>query len=111
MDKVSFIDEAKEGKLSRVSTYRFRDRDVIRFDKTLDLTVNWTAEFRALPSMRAVLERIRKRNQQGGGWVDYAVTPYWYSSDPKGPGLSSAAPRKPPKAGAAGEPRTIMNSR
>ena len=80
--------EDKEGKLSRLSTYRFRDRDVIRFARSLDLTINWTKEFRALPMTRPILDRVRKRNEQGGGWVDYAVTTYWYSSDPAGEGFT-----------------------
>jgi len=84
--KVSF--EGKEAKQSRLSTYRFRDRDAIHFAHTLDLTINWTKEFRTLPFTLPILDRIRKRNQQGGGWVDYAVTTYWYSSDPQGPGLT-----------------------
>jgi hypothetical protein len=82
--KVVFEDEDKDGKLSRLSTYRFRDRDAIHFDQTLALTINWTAEFKGSPE----LDKIRLRNHQGAGWVDYAVTPYWYSSDPKGRGLA-----------------------
>src|SRR5208337_1770732 len=82
--KVVFEDEDKDGKLSRLSTYRFRDLDAIHFDQTLALTINWTAEFKGSPE----LDKIRMRNHQGAGWVDYAVTPYWYSSDPKGRGLA-----------------------
>lgn len=47
--KVVFEDEGKSDKHSRLSTYRFRDRDAIHFDQTLALTINWTAEFRGLP--------------------------------------------------------------
>jgi hypothetical protein len=86
--KVIFEDEDKDGKLSRLSTYRFRDRDAIHFDHTMELTVNWTKEFRFSPAFLAKLDKIRERNHQGAGWVDYAVTPYWYSSDPKGRGLA-----------------------
>jgi hypothetical protein len=89
--KLVFENESREGKRSRLSTYRFRDRDVIRFERTLLLTVNWTAEYRSSPEARAFLDRLRQRNQEGGGWVDYAVTPYWYSTDPKGPGLKMPA--------------------
>ncbi len=80
--------EGKEGKQSRLSTYRFRDRDAIHFNRTLEQTINWTKEFRFWPETRAMLDRIRKRNEQGAGWVDYAVTTYWYSSDPNGLGLT-----------------------
>lgn len=84
--KVTFED--KGNKQSRVSTYRFRDRDAIHFDRELKLTTNWTHEFRHSPAGRAALDKIRERNQHGAGWVDYAITPYWYSSDPRGAGLS-----------------------
>lgn len=79
--------EDKKSKRSRLSTYRFRDRDAIRFARSLDLTVNWTKEFRHSPDVMRLLDRVRKRTQQGGGWVDYAVTTYWYLNNPKGPGL------------------------
>jgi hypothetical protein len=84
--KISF--EGQERKLSRVSTYRFRDRDVIHFNHRLEQTVDWTKEFRSLAVTRPILDRVRQRNQESGGWVDYAVTQYWYSSDPAGLGLA-----------------------
>jgi hypothetical protein len=87
-DNFKTVFDSKEEKVSSVSTYRFRDRDVIRFERSLEETVNWTEEFRYSPETLAVLDRIRKRNQAGGGWVDYAVTTYWYSSDPNGLGLT-----------------------
>ena len=79
--KISY--ESKDGRPCRVSTYRFRDRDAIHFDRSLDLDINWSKEFRSV-----TLDKLRKRNQQGAGWVDYAVTTYWYASDPKGLGLA-----------------------
>jgi hypothetical protein len=99
--------EARPANETRLSIFRFRDRDVIRFPKSLDLTINWTKEFRLgrlpeaeiaaldktrpetrfAPPFRAVLNNIRKRNQAGGGWVDYAMTVYWYSADPQGLGM------------------------
>jgi len=83
--KVMFDD--KESKVSTVSTYRFRDRDVIRFEHSLEQLLNWTEEFHYSAETRAFLEKLRKRNLAGGGWVDYAITTYWYSSDPNGLGL------------------------
>jgi hypothetical protein len=41
--KVVFDNEDKEGKQSRLSTYRFRDRDAIHFGLTLELAINWTS--------------------------------------------------------------------
>lgn len=67
-----------------VSTYRFRDRDVIRFRESLALTLNWTGEFRTVPELQEILDRLRQRNALGGGWVDYAETTYWYSVHPEG---------------------------
>ncbi len=71
---------------SVVSTFRFRDRDVIRFRDNLSLTLNWKAEFKGLPQLQDFLARVRERNAAGGGWVDYAETTYWYSLRPEGTG-------------------------
>jgi hypothetical protein len=93
--KVVLDNEDKEGKVSRLSTYRFRDRDAIHFVDRLRLTIDWTREFRTPEWVKAFgnwgpeeLERIRQRDRKGGGWVDYGIAAYWYSSDPKGPGLA-----------------------
>jgi hypothetical protein len=88
LGKLIFEDGPKDSKLSRLSTYRFRDRDAIHFEHALELTVNWTKEFRFSPGVLTTLDKIRDRNRQGAGWVDYAVTPYWYSSDSRGRGLA-----------------------
>jgi len=67
-----------------VSTYRFRDNDAIHFDSSLELFLDWTAELRRPPQSRRQLEPIRQRLAEGGGWVDYSTTTYWYSADPSG---------------------------
>ena len=54
---------------SMVSLYRFRDKDVIRFNKSLDWYVNWTYDRWG---------DIVKINEKGRGWLDYAATTYWY---------------------------------
>src|SRR3990172_3625246 len=64
---------------SVVSTYRFRDRDVIRFREKLSLILNWTEEFKTVPRWKVYRDRVAKRNAEGGGWVDYSETTYWYS--------------------------------
>ena len=76
-----------------VSVYRFRDRDVIRFREKLALMVNWSEEFKTIPALKAIRDRIQKRNADGGGWVDYSETTYWYSLSPEGSGV-----RLPPLA-------------
>jgi hypothetical protein len=102
--------ESKPPNETRLSVYRFRDRDVVRFQKSLELTINWTKElgygrrlqsnprsyletvsktkpeFRYAAWQQNALNRVRERNQVGGGWVDYAMTVYWYSADPQGLG-------------------------
>ena len=78
----------KQNRHSRISTYRFRDRDAIHFGKSLELTINWSKEFGSERERSQFLGRVRKRNLTGGGWVDYAITTYWYSADPKGSGLA-----------------------
>ena len=67
-----------------VSTYRFRDNDAIHFISSLELDLDWTAELRRSPQSRRQLEPIRKRIDEGGGWVDYSTTTYWYSREPSG---------------------------
>ena len=86
-DGFKAIYDENQGTLSTISTYRFRDRDVLRFDHSLEQTLDWSGEFRHSAHARSIVEKIRERNRRGGGWVDYAITTYWYSSDPNGLGL------------------------
>ncbi len=67
-----------------VSTYRFRDTDAIYFQESLELTLDWTAEFKSWPGGRDFIDRIARRNEKGCGWIDYSTTTYWYSADPAG---------------------------
>lgn len=93
-----------------VSTFRFRDRDVIRFREKLGLTLDWTEEFKTIPTLKEFRDRVQRRNAEGGGWVDYSETTYWYSLHPEGPGvpLPALAERlKPIHA----NPRTTTNAR
>jgi len=70
-----------------VSTFRFRDRDVIRFREKLGLTLNWSEEFKTIPYLKQIRDHVQRRNAEGGGWVDYSETTYWYSLRPEGPGV------------------------
>lgn len=67
-----------------LSLYRFRDRNAVRFSRSLDLRVDWTNEFRSERFQRAIRpfmpgrEFLPRPRAEGRGWVDYATTFYWY---------------------------------
>ncbi len=75
---------------SMVSTYRFRSNDVIRFNKSLDWRINWAVEAAQYVNlfdshdeafehiMEAGMKQLEDLRKQGRGWVDYAITTYWY---------------------------------
>jgi hypothetical protein len=68
--------------------YRFRDVDPIPFQQSLQLTIDWTAEFRSELFQQRVVALVPARQwlpaprSAGKGWVDYAVTTYWYAATP-----------------------------
>lgn len=64
---------------SRLSLFRFHDRNAIRFDRSLDWRVDWSHEFRDNAEFHA---RLAGACAAGGGWVDYATTYYWYQRAP-----------------------------
>jgi hypothetical protein len=59
---------------SQLSTYRFSTADAIPFSRSLEWRVDWSHEFPNNPWLGS----LRARNANGGGWVDYALTHYWY---------------------------------
>ncbi len=59
----------------KLSIYRFLDANKIRFAKSLKIDINWKNEFRGNDNFH---ERLNKITDEGGGFVDYAVTHYWY---------------------------------
>jgi hypothetical protein len=72
-----------------LSVYRFRDADAIRFDDSYDLRIDWTNEFRSPLFQERVAKRFPNfrwlppaRDEEGGGFVDYATTFYWYADAP-----------------------------
>jgi hypothetical protein len=69
------------GDLNLLSIYRFHDHLPIRFRSGLRWSIDWTHEFWQNPEW---LERIRRRRQEGGCWVDYATVFYWYQDSPAG---------------------------
>lgn len=70
---------------SLVSLYRFRGADAIPFRSSLDLRINWRNEFRSALFEQRIAPLIRAHEWlppdrgEGGGWVDYATTFYWYA--------------------------------
>jgi len=73
---------------ARVAMYRFRDSDAIPFDESLTIAVDWTSEFRSELFQRRVAPLVPAREwlpaprSLGRGWIDYAVTTYWYAAEP-----------------------------
>jgi len=64
---------------AQVIAYRFRDRNVIAFGKSLDVRVDWTHEWRDNEQFQTEMRAI---SAAGGGIVDYATVWYWYQDHP-----------------------------
>lgn len=64
---------------SQAIAYRFRNHNVIPFDKSLDVRVDWTHEMRANVEFH---ENLKAISAAGGGMVDYATVWYWYQDRP-----------------------------
>ncbi len=58
-----------------LSIYRFRQRNPIRFSKSLDLRIDWSHEFKQNEAFQKELARL---NAEDRCWIDYATTYYWY---------------------------------
>ena len=65
----------QSGTPSMLSIYRFRQRNPIRFKRSLDLRIDWSHEFRNNENFHKELARLNAENRC---WVDYATTYYWY---------------------------------
>ncbi len=78
---INYLDRGSPGMLS---IYRFLGSNPIRFNRSLDLRIDWTNEFRtwAPKAYAEFLATIRDANERGGAYVDYATTYYWYQSAP-----------------------------
>jgi hypothetical protein len=70
---INLAQQSRDVPLKRLSVYRFRGRDPIRFSRSLDWKLNWSCE----PGRPALTAKLIKA---GGAWVDYATTHYWYQS-------------------------------
>jgi hypothetical protein len=60
---------------SMLSIFRFHGENAIRFNKSLDLRVDWSNEFKGNEAFQKKLAEVYAKN---GGWIDYATTYYWY---------------------------------
>jgi hypothetical protein len=60
---------------SMLSIYRFRDLNVIRFNKSLDLRIDWSHEWLGSVDFQKAIAELHEKDHC---WVDYATTYYWY---------------------------------
>jgi len=60
---------------SMLSIYRFRHQNVIRFNKSLDLRIDWSHEFAQNEKFQKEAAELHANDRV---WVDYATTYYWY---------------------------------
>ena len=66
----------------RLSLYRFRYQNPIRFNKALDIRINWKHEF-TLGRQNyhsAPREKVRKAAENGGCKIQYSSMHYWYQT-------------------------------
>jgi Protein of unknown function (DUF2961) len=77
------VNYAQQTAPALVSTYCFWDPHGIPFAKSLDLTVNWTHEFRDGRLRDADYQsRLSRKRTDGGCWIDFASTYFWYQQVP-----------------------------
>ena len=73
------ITHKNESDPAQVTVYRFRDRNVIPFDRELDVRIDWSHDWQANADFQG---RIAQIHEAGRGLVDYATTWYWYQDRP-----------------------------
>jgi hypothetical protein len=78
---MNFISKNKDSHVQLLSIFRFLGNNAIRFNKRLEWKLNWSKEQYYLVQPEFV-NRLTEVNSNGGGWVDYATTFYWYQSKP-----------------------------
>jgi hypothetical protein len=77
---MNFIKQDSLANINLLSIFRFMDINVIRFNKSLDLRVNWSKEayfFKREQFMKKITEVIRSNH----GWIDYSTVNYWYQKE------------------------------
>lgn len=75
------VHAGKEDGLSMVSMYRFSDANPLRFERSLELRLDWTSEYWFDEALVRALADFRRLAAQDRLWVDYATTYYWYQAD------------------------------
>jgi len=60
---------------SMLSIYRFRSNNVIRFNKSFDLRIDWSNEWTENENFQKEIAELKEQDRV---WVDYATTFYWY---------------------------------
>jgi hypothetical protein len=75
---MNYIKSDTQSHTCQLSIYRFLGSNVIRFNNSLDLRLDWTFEFRDNEEFHRKNAEICAR---GGGWVDFATTYYWYQQN------------------------------
>ena len=63
---------------SMLSIYRFRNANVIRFNKSLDMRIDWSHEWTGNENFQKAITELYEKDR---GWVDYATTYYWYQEN------------------------------
>jgi len=63
---------------AQLSIYRFHLSNPVRFSRRLVWQVDWRHEFKG---WREFHEKLSERHRLGKGWIDYAVTTYWYQRE------------------------------
>ena len=85
---INYIQQGGDKNPQILSIYDFRRANPIRFNKSVDWSLNWSCEGTndlwpgnkdwGDSRRKKVDERVRK----GGAWVDYSMTWYWYQKEP-----------------------------
>jgi hypothetical protein len=79
---VAGINAVRHKEPAQLSIYRFYPNNPIRFSRRLVWRVDWRHEFKG---WREFHEQLAERHRAGKGWIDYAVTTYWYQREAEYP--------------------------
>ena len=77
---MNFIKKDFLSNVNMLSIFRFMDSNTIRFNKSLDLRVNWSKEQHFFKNDK-FMKMITEVNKNNGGWIDYATVNYWYQKE------------------------------
>jgi hypothetical protein len=77
---MNFIRNDQISNTNLLSIFRFLANNVVRFNKSLDIRVNWSKEEHFKQKER-FMKSIAEVNGNNGGWIDCAATHYWYQKE------------------------------